>query len=265
MSGASTVRSNVSRAPSLAHTVASLFNADDDSEDEYVETHQSRDAVGSVAERGDQRADVSPGSGETHRSWKKYWRPIVKRKYWAAVLHLMILNLPYAVLAWVYLFVFTVTGTALLITLPLGAVLCFFDLLGARALARGELALQTTFHGPLAFTPHPPLPIFTRLRERPVPAGPDVEAGAMPYEAVHETSFYRNSYSMFTDSTSYRALFYFLVIKASITLLLTILLVVFVPLSFALIFPAPAMLRAVRRVGVWQANVAVEGLYIAVS
>jgi hypothetical protein len=31
------------------------------------------------------------------------------------------------------------TGTALLITLPLGAVLCFFDLLGARALAKGEV------------------------------------------------------------------------------------------------------------------------------
>lgn len=30
-------------------------------------------------------------------------------------------------------------GTILLVALPLGAVLCFFDLLGARALARGEV------------------------------------------------------------------------------------------------------------------------------
>jgi hypothetical protein len=69
----------------------------------------------------------------------------------------------------------------------------------------------------------------------------------------------------FTDSTSYRALFYFLVIKASITLLLSIVLLVFVPISLGLIFPAPAMLRAVRRLGIWQANIAVEGLYIPVS
>ena len=31
-----------------------------------------------------------------------------------------------------------------------------------------------------------------------------------------------------------------------------------------LILPAPAALRAVRRLGIWQANVAVEGLYLAV-
>lgn len=30
-------------------------------------------------------------------------------------------------------------GTTLLVALPLGAVICFFDLLGARALARGEV------------------------------------------------------------------------------------------------------------------------------
>jgi hypothetical protein len=32
-------------------------------------------------------------------------------------------------------------GTILLVALPLGAVLCFFDLLGARALARGEVSV----------------------------------------------------------------------------------------------------------------------------
>ena len=32
------------------------------------------------------------------------------------------------------------TGTTLMIALPLGTVLCFFDLLGARAFSRGEVS-----------------------------------------------------------------------------------------------------------------------------
>jgi hypothetical protein len=36
-------------------------------------------------------------------------------------------------------------GTILLVALPLGAVLCFFDLLGARALARGEVRIMLLF------------------------------------------------------------------------------------------------------------------------
>lgn len=64
----------------------------------------------------------------------------------------------------------------------------------------------------------------------------------------------------FTEQTSYQAIFYFLVIKPSIALLLTISLSVIVPVAFVLIIPAPAMLRAVRRIGIWQANIAIEGL-----
>ena len=70
--------------------------------------------------------------------------------------------------------------------------------------------------------------------------------------------------SQFTDSTSYQALFYFLVIKPGITLLLSLTLVIIVPIGFALIWPAPAVLRLVRRLGIWQANVAVEGLWLVV-
>ncbi len=66
----------------------------------------------------------------------------------------------------------------------------------------------------------------------------------------------------FTDPTSYQALFYFLVIKPGITILLSLLLIVLVPVAFVLILPIPAMLRLVRRLGIWQANVAVEGLYL---
>lgn len=81
----------------------------------------------------------------------------------------------------------------------------------------------------------------------------------------YETSFYKNTYAMFADPTTYQALFYFLVIKPSITLGVTILLVMVVPVSYILVLPAPLMLRVVRNLGIWQANVAVEGLYYAVS
>ncbi|KAH9986216.1 hypothetical protein BJV74DRAFT_845426 [Russula compacta] len=71
-----------------------------------------------------------------------------------------------------------------------------------------------------------------------------------------------DDYPKFTDPTSYQALFYFLVIKPGITILLSLLLIVLVPVSLLLIVPVPAMLRLVRRVGMWQAHVAVEGLYL---
>jgi hypothetical protein len=85
--------------------------------------------------------------------------------------------------------------------------------------------------------------------------------------------------AQFTDPTSYRALFYFLVIKPAITLILTVLLLLLLPVRLSvffrsvfpvekglsqvcavLIFPLPALMRVVRRVGIWQAGVAVEGL-----
>ncbi|KAG6804682.1 hypothetical protein H0H92_003347, partial [Tricholoma furcatifolium] len=69
---------------------------------------------------------------------------------------------------------------------------------------------------------------------------------------------------MFTDPTSYQALFYFLVIKPALTLVFSLVLLVCVLPALVLVLPAPAALRATRRLGVWQANVAVEGLYLAV-
>ena len=91
--------------------------------------------------------------------------------------------------------------------LPLGAVLCFFDLLGARAFARGELFLQTQFHSPLLLypTPYPPRPIFTRHRE---PTTVELETGRPPLTRggmVRERSFYKNTYAM-VSWTNYRLL-----------------------------------------------------------
>lgn len=141
--------------------------------------------------------------------------------------------------------------------LPLGAVLCFLDLIGARTFARGELYLQSTFHYPLFFAlPYPPMPIFTRTR---LPTPAEVEHGIVD-RPLKEESFYRNAHALFTDPTSYMPLFYFLVLKPPLTILLSLFLICIVPISFVLILPAPAMLRLVRRLGVWQANVAIEGL-----
>ncbi|KAG1890133.1 hypothetical protein F4604DRAFT_1708810 [Suillus subluteus] len=272
-SQSSTVISSNSFAPSLAQTVLSLLHSDPDIEsdvDIYEAIGDDRDYL--CAHNGHQRRHQRPGapiesqSGGSHswplfsrRCWSHYFRPMTRRAYHAAVFHLLVLNFPYALLAWVYLFVFTLTGTTLLIALPLGALLCFLNLLGARVFASGELGLQTTFHGPLAYPPpYPPRPIFQRMRP---PRSSDVESGS-PY---HESSFYKNTIAMFTDWTSYQALFYFLVIKPSITLFLTIPLLVVVPVSYVLVFPAPMILRIVRKLGIWQANIAVEGLYLAVS
>ncbi|KAH9027480.1 hypothetical protein EDB83DRAFT_1913636 [Lactarius deliciosus] len=255
--------SGASVSPSLAQTVVSAFRIDLDSdvEDDTEETRNNTP-----------HADAAPpdnhlpttsaitrrrARGDRSRWWRLYFRPMGRSAYWSALLHLLVFNFFYALFAWIYLFVFTLLGTILLVALPLGAVLCFFDLLGARALARGEIALQSTFHGPLAYSLHDhEYPIFTRLR---MPTSEEVEAGL---RIRNERSFYRNSFSMFTDPTSYQALFYFLVIKPGITILLTLLVLIVVPISLVLVVPAPAMLRLVRRLGIWQANVAVDGLYL---
>ena len=83
----------------------------------------------------------------------------------------------------------------------------------------------------------------------------------------------------FMDPSSFQPIFYFLVIKASITLVVTPLVLALAPVSspqhhiasvdivaimiqvcLVLVLPAPIMLRIVRRVGAWQANLAIEAL-----
>ncbi|TDL24301.1 hypothetical protein BD410DRAFT_814112 [Rickenella mellea] len=235
--------STVISAHSIAHNVISLFQSESEPE---IAVAQDEETVHSAVN--------TPFS----RRLRRYFRPMWKAEYYGPLFHLVLVNFPYALMAFLCLFVGTLTGTTLLIALPLGAVICWFNLIGARSFARGELALQAHFHGPLTIqTPNPPMPIFTRrVIGDPSPSGN--ESGQQ--EAVNESSFLRNTYAMFTDPTSYQALFYFLVIKPSITLFLTLALWVAVPVSFALIIPAPAALRAISRIGIWQATIAVEGL-----
>ncbi|KAJ8489453.1 hypothetical protein ONZ45_g13577 [Pleurotus djamor] len=169
----STVLSTASGAPSLAHTLLSLFQADEEedtgSEEGREEEEEERSGTLLLMAEESSRSstqDRTSASFFSRKGLAKYFRPMGRSVYYGSLLHLVVLNFPYALVAWIYLFVFTLTGTTLLVALPLGAALCFLDLLGARAFARGELALQTRFHKPLAFPPpHPPRPIFTRFRE----------------------------------------------------------------------------------------------------
>ncbi|KAF9062753.1 hypothetical protein BDP27DRAFT_1368586 [Rhodocollybia butyracea] len=164
--------------------------------------------------------------------------------YWCSLTHLVLANFPFALAAWVCLFVLTVTGTTLPIALPL-AILCFFNLLAAHAFPHAESPLLSS-------------QFSSRYC---IVAAPELESGhAVIGEEIMETSFYRNAYSMFTYSTYFQVLFYFLVIKPAITLFFSI---VCVPL-LVLIVPAPIALRVCRRIGKWQAVVAVEGPIIGV-
>jgi len=251
----------MSAAPSLSHTVLSLFDMDDGEEEGQVylpEDDQSWHADSQDADGGEFR-------WLSAQSWRRYFRPMGRGIYYRSLVHLGVVNFPFALAAWVFLFVFTLVGTTTLVALPLGALICFLDLLGARAFARAELALQTDFQSPLSYpAPYPPRPIFRRYRQL---TTEEIESGRLPSShtgMVRERSFYKNAYSMFTDATSYQALFYFIVIKPPITLLLLLFVLIFVVPSMILVLPAPAALRAVRKLGKWQANVAVEGLYHAV-
>jgi len=117
-------------SPSLAQTVVSAFRMDLDSDvEDREETSHDRPAVNPLPDDG--HLSHAPAIAR-HRArgwrtrWRLYFRPMCRRAYWSALFHLLVINFPYALLAWVYLFVFTLLGTILLVALPLGAVLCFF-------------------------------------------------------------------------------------------------------------------------------------------
>lgn len=127
----STVRSTHSVAPSLAQTVLSAFNperdcdvdvdCDEPLQDSSESSHstpldsptlrhsgplddQQRAFVAElIGQRVDRRRDLSWAA-----RWRRYYRPLGIRAYYASLFHLLVLNFPYALLAWVYLFVFTV-------------------------------------------------------------------------------------------------------------------------------------------------------------
>jgi hypothetical protein len=105
--------SAASISPSLAQTVVSAFrmDLDSDGEDEEESSHD-RPAVGTLP---DDHLSHAPALTR-HRArgwrtrWRHYFRPIGRRAYWSALLHLLVINFPYALLAWLYLFVFTLVS-----------------------------------------------------------------------------------------------------------------------------------------------------------
>ncbi|KAL1407659.1 hypothetical protein Q8F55_007092 [Vanrija albida] len=165
----------------------------------------------------------------------RYWRTLGDAASWSALVHTLLLSFPLALALWPLLLAGTLVGTALLITLPLGAVLWWLTLLLARWAARVELRTQARFHGGRA-RPHP---VFAR----------DGEAG-----------FLKLSWAMLSDAYSYSALSYFLLVKPLVVLPSFVALVVLFPLALVFTPLLPVFLRANRRFGRWQARVAVENL-----
>lgn len=125
LSVTSTVHSATSFAPSLAHTLISAFHPDrdcdlDPEEAEPLDTDEDG-LLDSPTSRGppeDQQrlfaAELagSPrlGGGVTTRRqgrWRRYFRPMTKKPYYAALCHLLFINFPYALAAAIYLFVLT--------------------------------------------------------------------------------------------------------------------------------------------------------------
>lgn len=108
------ILSHASAAPSLAQTVISLF-ADEESDCDYPPLpppHQPHSLH-------IQRLSSLDHDGERDRrnAWRRYFRPLVRRVYWMALFHLVVLNFPYALAAWVFLFVFTLVSASLPISI----------------------------------------------------------------------------------------------------------------------------------------------------
>lgn len=116
MSGASVV-SSTSVAPSLPQTIVSLFCADDeDEEDDDGRANVSPErrplldasspSYSDMAGREPQRPQQ--WSFFSLESWRRYFRPLARKVYWKAFFHLSVINFPYTLGSWLFLFVFTV-------------------------------------------------------------------------------------------------------------------------------------------------------------
>ncbi|KAF8756872.1 hypothetical protein RHS01_03693 [Rhizoctonia solani] len=214
-------------------------------------------------------------------------------------LHLAVINFPFALAAWVLLFCGVVLGTTLLITLPFGVVFWFLTLFLSRSFARAEVSTgviddkeKRTKPGctapsavqissatsrcscrpsrPIFYRPRPPEDIERALTE------PGTEVDVDP---TTETSFLKNSYSMVcilsalipAPFTQFDGIAVYGPFVVSTTLLLpshqgkhhTCCHATCIGTRACLYYSrsaGPAMLRIVRRIGAWQANLAIEAL-----
>ncbi|WVW86589.1 hypothetical protein I302_108639 [Kwoniella bestiolae CBS 10118] len=231
---------------------------------------------------GDLDVEIDEQPGGWWKGFKRFWRPLGRKEYWRAGVHLVLLNFPLALLVWPFLVAGTLAGTVLLITLPLGAAVWWLTLFISRSAARLESIMQLHYHSPLSpASPPSNHPIFYRLvpsispttpissPTSPYPQTPGLDASdeETPNPISEETTalvwekrFMKCSYAMFLDHYSYSALSYFLLIKPLITLFSTIVIIVLLPIAVGTIIGLPVYLRVLRRWGKWQAEVAIENL-----
>ncbi|KAJ3721977.1 hypothetical protein C8R42DRAFT_721524 [Lentinula raphanica] len=137
---------------SLAQTVWVFFSeCDFDKEDSRFENgHTSH--RGQPSFDGKVEVDNAAHAGRSHTTTTS---PLTHQR--AAHCPHSAINFPFALqAAWVYLFMFTMTGMMLLLLQPLEDILCFFNLLGACAFSHAELFLHTKFYCPL----HCPLAVL---------------------------------------------------------------------------------------------------------
>ncbi|KAJ3523598.1 hypothetical protein NMY22_g11371 [Coprinellus aureogranulatus] len=313
----------MSAAPSLAHTILSLFEQEDDEDTTRGPIHLPEDGL----EEGHMHSFTEDHDGEsldlprrnapgftTVAGWKQYFVPLARPMFYRSLAHLLFINFPYALAAWVYLFVFTVSGSVLLIALPLGRPTMLPGPPGRQSIRSRRtlppnyipqstlipiaIPSSTDFHA--LSRSHQPrdriwlfgfwedwtrsrtlflqehlrygesFSLFTLSTTHPVFTPISIQSQSQfvrisLYCAAHESySRLTPQNPQFTDPTSYQALFYFIVIKPAITIILLLFVLIFVIPSIILVLPAPAALRATRKLGRWQANIAVEGLYHAV-
>jgi hypothetical protein len=116
------VVSYASAASSLAQTVISLFQEGSDEQGDGggagvggETTDVEYDVLSDIDRPGDCEQDYHPAQRRQYslfsrRAWKRYFRPMTRRVYYMALFHLLVLNFPYALAAWVYLFVFTLVS-----------------------------------------------------------------------------------------------------------------------------------------------------------
>lgn len=102
--------STASMAPSLAQTVFSFFQTDDDP---YVANDNEERSYLASPEGHSMESRSSTGFF-SRGAWRRYFKPLGRKMYYNSLLHLMVINFPYALVAWLYLFVFTVVSALLL-------------------------------------------------------------------------------------------------------------------------------------------------------
>lgn len=109
------ILSYASAAPSLAQTVFSLFGDEDgtDNECDYLpQSLPSHSHSHSLHLQRTSSLEHEEGERSRRSAWRRYFRPLVRRVYWMALFHLLVLNFPYALVTWIFLFVFTLVSVS---------------------------------------------------------------------------------------------------------------------------------------------------------